>query len=66
MARLPESIDEATVVARAAAAGIGIEGITPYRVALPGSGGLLFGYGAVSEALIQDGIRRIATILDED
>jgi GntR family transcriptional regulator/MocR family aminotransferase len=61
LAWLPDGIDEATLVERAAELGVGVEGLTPYRSASSvGPGGLLFGYGTVTEGGIEEGVRLIA------
>jgi GntR family transcriptional regulator/MocR family aminotransferase len=41
---LPPDLDEAAVAAAAARAGVGMDGVTPYRFSHPGPGGLFFGY----------------------
>jgi GntR family transcriptional regulator/MocR family aminotransferase len=61
VAWLPDDVEEAVLVERAAAVGVGITGITPYHFAdRGGPGGLLFGYGMVNEAQIDEGIRLVA------
>jgi GntR family transcriptional regulator/MocR family aminotransferase len=60
---LPPGLDEATVVDAAARAGVGIEGVTPYRISHPGPGGLIFGYATVSEAAIVEGIDILADVI---
>jgi GntR family transcriptional regulator/MocR family aminotransferase len=60
---LPPGLDEATVVGAAARAGVGIEGVTPYRISHPGPGGLIFGYATVSEAAIVEGIDILADVI---
>lgn len=65
LAWLPDGIDEAALVEAAAEAGVGVEGLTPYRSAgRAGPGGLLFGYGTVAEAGIEEGIRLIAGLVN--
>jgi GntR family transcriptional regulator/MocR family aminotransferase len=56
-------LDEATVVNAAAGAGVGIEGVTPYRISHPGPGGLIFGYATVSEGAIVEGIDILAGVV---
>jgi GntR family transcriptional regulator/MocR family aminotransferase len=64
LAWLPEGVDEATLVERAGDLGVGLEGLTPYRSASgDGPGGLLFGYGTVTEAGIEEGVRIIAGLM---
>ena len=60
---LPPGLDEATVVGAAARSGVGIEGVTPYRISHPGPGGLIFGYATVSEAAIVEGIDILADVI---
>ena len=61
---LPPHLDEATVVAAAAGAGVGIDGVTPYRISHPGPGGLIFGYAAASEQAITEGVDILAQVID--
>jgi GntR family transcriptional regulator/MocR family aminotransferase len=60
---LPPGLDEATVVEEAAPAGVGIEGVTPYRISHPGPGGLIFGYATVSEQAIAEGVDILAGVI---
>ncbi|MGZ6692136.1 MAG: MocR-like pyridoxine biosynthesis transcription factor PdxR [Solirubrobacteraceae bacterium] len=60
---LPPGLDEATVVDAAAGAGVGIEGVTPYRISHPGPGGLIFGYATVNEQAIEEGVDILAGII---
>ena len=60
VAWLPPGLDEATVVDAAAGAGVGIEGVTPYRISHPGPGGLVFGYATVNEHAIAEGVDILA------
>jgi GntR family transcriptional regulator / MocR family aminotransferase len=64
LALLPATIDEAALVDGALEEGIALSGLTPRRMA-PGPGGVIFGYGAVKEDSIDEGIRRIARIAGE-
>ena len=50
------------IVAAAAAAGIGLAGLAPRRVA-PGPAGLIFGYGAIARARSTRAIRRLADVI---
>jgi GntR family transcriptional regulator/MocR family aminotransferase len=59
LAWLPPGTDEADVVARARAAGVNVEPLAPYWSA-GGPPGLLFGYGGITEAAIDEGVRIIA------
>jgi GntR family transcriptional regulator / MocR family aminotransferase len=61
LAWLPADVDEAALVRLAAESGVAVDGLTPYRRSGEGlPGGLLFGYGTVSEAGIDEGVRTIA------
>jgi len=60
---LPPGLDEATVVDAAARSGVGIEGVTPYRISHPGPGGLIFGYATVNEQAIAEGVDILAGII---
>ena len=62
---LPPHLDEATVVDAAARAGVGIEGVTPYRISHPGPAGLIFGYATVNEQAIAEGIDILAHVIGE-
>jgi GntR family transcriptional regulator / MocR family aminotransferase len=57
---LPPDLDEAAVVEAAAHAGVGIEGVTPYRISHSGPGGLIFGYATVNEQAIAEGVDILA------
>jgi GntR family transcriptional regulator/MocR family aminotransferase len=63
LAWLPDAADEERILADAAAAGIGIAGVASRRVA-PGPPGLVFGYGAIPEASIEEGVRRLAGVIE--
>jgi GntR family transcriptional regulator/MocR family aminotransferase len=56
VAWLPPDLDEAALVAAAAARGLGVYGVTPYRLDSTGPGGLIFGYADLSEREIAAGI----------
>jgi GntR family transcriptional regulator/MocR family aminotransferase len=60
LAWLPAGIDEASVVAAASRAGVHLDGVGNYRLATPGPGGLIFGYAAINETAIADGIETLA------
>jgi GntR family transcriptional regulator/MocR family aminotransferase len=62
---LPPHLDEATVVNAAARAGVGIDGVTPYRISHHGPGGLIFGYAAVNEQAIAEGIDILARVIGQ-
>ncbi len=62
---LPPDLDEAAVVDAAARAGVGIEGVTAYRISHPGPGGLIFGYATVNEQAITEGVGILARVIGE-
>jgi GntR family transcriptional regulator/MocR family aminotransferase len=62
---LPPDLDEAAVVGAAARAGVGIEGVTPYRISHPGPGGLIFGYATVNEHTIAEGVDTLARVIGQ-
>ena len=51
------------MVDAAAHAGVGIDGVTPYRIGNPGPGGLIFGYAAVNEQTIAEGVDILARVI---
>ncbi len=63
---LPPDLDEAAVVGAAGRAGVGIEGVTPYRISHPGPGGLIFGYACASEQSIAEGVDILARVIGRD
>jgi GntR family transcriptional regulator/MocR family aminotransferase len=65
VAWLPPHLDEATVVDAAARAGVGIDCVTPYRISHPGPGGLIFGYAAVNEQAITEGVDILAGVIGQ-
>lgn len=61
MAWLPVGMDEAAVIERSAAAGVAVDGVAPYCLARRvGPGGLLFGYGTLTERDIEAAVRLVA------
>src|ERR1700726_240384 len=62
---LPPHLDEARLVDAAARAGVGIDGVTPYRISHHGPGGLIFGYAAVNEQAIAEGIDILARVIGQ-
>ena len=54
---------EETLVARAAAHGVGVSGISQYYFRQPSKPGLLLGYARLTEAQIREGMRRLAEVL---
>ncbi|MDW5598893.1 PLP-dependent aminotransferase family protein, partial [Conexibacter stalactiti] len=64
VALLPPASDERALLARAAAAGMILHGLSQYRVA-PGPPGLVLGFGNLSEPAIARGIARLAQVYAE-
>ena len=58
---LPPDLDEAAVVEAALRQGVGVHGVTPYRCDHDGPGGLIFGYSALNESAIVEGVDIVAT-----
>ena len=56
-------IAEQNVIARAAAAGVGVYGISPYFLRRPPRTGFLLGYSRMREREISEGIRRLSEVL---
>ncbi len=48
-----------------AADAVGVDGVTPYRISHPGPGGLIFGFAAVSEQAIAEGVGILARVIGE-
>jgi GntR family transcriptional regulator/MocR family aminotransferase len=65
VAWLPPDLDEDAVVAAAARHAVRLHGLSPYRIAAGGRGGLIFGYGTLDERSITDGVALLATALDD-
>ena len=56
-------IVEDMVIAAAASHGVGVYGITPYRLTPAPRSGLWLGYSRLTEAQIREGIRRLSKVL---
>ncbi len=52
-------VNEESVVAQAAARGVGIYGISPYYIGRPARAGFLLGYSRISGRDIREGVRRL-------
>jgi GntR family transcriptional regulator/MocR family aminotransferase len=63
VAWLPDGLDETTVVEAAYRAGVGVDGVLPYRIATTGPGGLVFGFATVSEHAIAEGVEILARVI---
>jgi GntR family transcriptional regulator/MocR family aminotransferase len=59
VAWLPDDLDEGAVVAAAAAHGVAVAGVAPYRIEA-GEAGLIFGYSNIGESAIRRGVDRLA------
>lgn len=64
MLYLEAGCDEAEVVRRAAAAGVGVYPGTPYHLEYPAPPSILLGFSGLSAAEIEEGIRRLGGILE--
>ncbi len=65
VAWLPSDLDETEVVQAAAARGVAVAGVAPYRVAPSTEGGLIFGYSTIAESTIRRGVHLIADAIAE-
>lgn len=63
VAWLPPDLDEAAVVAAAGRQGVRVNGVAQYRLSPTGRGGLIFGYSALSERAVANGVARLATAI---
>jgi GntR family transcriptional regulator / MocR family aminotransferase len=54
---LPESVDESRLLRAAGERGVGAEGLALHRFGADGQGGVLLGYGSLSEPAIEQGVR---------
>jgi GntR family transcriptional regulator / MocR family aminotransferase len=61
---LPPNLDERAVVDAAYAAGVGIDGVGPYRIEARGGGGLIFGFATVNEPATLEGIDILANVIE--
>jgi GntR family transcriptional regulator/MocR family aminotransferase len=59
---LPEGVDETAFVEAAHRAGVGVDGVLPYRITHPGPPGLVFGFATANERAIADGAEILAGI----
>lgn len=57
LVRLPEDVRESGLLRAASERGVGAEGLALHRFAADGPGGVLLGYGAMSEPAIEQGVR---------
>ena len=62
LAGLPGTVDESALVARAAAAGVGLEGLGLHRFEPGGPGGLVLGYGALPEPALERAVELLAGV----
>lgn len=62
---LPDETDEATVVAKAAERGVGVEGLALHRFAAGGRPGLVLGFAGLAEPAIERGLRLLTEALEE-
>jgi GntR family transcriptional regulator / MocR family aminotransferase len=60
LARLPADLDEAGLIASAAARGIGLEGLSHHRFRASGPPGLVLGFASLPETAIEQSVRLVA------
>lgn len=65
LVELPEGIDEAALVAAAAARGVGLDGLSLHRFNPGGPAGLVVGFACLSEPALERGIRLLAEALGD-
>lgn len=65
LAELPPGADEAAIVNAAAKRGVGLEGLSLHRFNPAGPPGLVLGFGCLSEAEIDHGVRLLAEALGD-
>lgn len=63
VAWLPSDLDEQQLVRAAAQRGLGVYGVSPYRLTSAGRGGLIFGYATLKEPAIQRGVAELADVI---
>ena len=61
---LPPYLDERAVVEAAYAAGVGVDGVGPYRIGPGGAAGLIFGFATVNEPSIVEGVDILAHVIE--
>jgi GntR family transcriptional regulator/MocR family aminotransferase len=62
---LPESVDEASLLAAAGERGVGLEGLSWHRFTHGGPPGVVLGFGNLSEPAIEQGVRLLAEAFAE-
>jgi GntR family transcriptional regulator / MocR family aminotransferase len=62
---LPANVDEAALVAAAAARGVGLEGLALHRFSPGGPPGLVLGFACMAEPALERGVRLLAEALRE-
>jgi GntR family transcriptional regulator/MocR family aminotransferase len=65
IAHLPSDLDETTLVEAAAARGLAVHGLTPYRISSDGRGALIFGYATLRERTIVEGVEILAEAIGD-
>ena len=56
-------VSETEVIARAAAFGVGVYGISPYFLSTARKSGFMLGYSRMTESDIREGVRRLSRVL---
>jgi GntR family transcriptional regulator / MocR family aminotransferase len=65
MTNLPADLDETAVIEAAARRDLGVYGLGPYWTTGAGAGGLVFGYGALNEQAVAEGVHLLADTIAE-
>ena len=64
MLELPPDADEQTIVASAAEVSVGVMSVASFRARSKGRPALLLAYGRIEDALIREGVERLASVLE--
>lgn len=64
LVELPEEVDEAALIAAAAARGVGLDGLSLHRFRPGGPPGLVLGFACLAEPAMEHGIRLLAEALE--
>jgi GntR family transcriptional regulator/MocR family aminotransferase len=65
VAYLPDGVDETAVVQAAAARGVAVYGLAPYRISRNGRPGLIFGYATLDERALAEGIELLVETMSD-
>jgi GntR family transcriptional regulator/MocR family aminotransferase len=65
LVELDEGVDEAALVRETAVCGVGVTAGAAYHLQKPAPPSILLGFGGLTDVEIEEGVRRIATALDQ-